>query len=470
MSTFASSVRDHSVELSLHLLDMLTADYPRRNFAVRLWSGDLWGNTIDPEFTFVLKHAGALRRMLVGANELTLGEAYLFDDFDVEGDLEAAFSFGDYLVQHELELTEKLHLAGLLLRLPHAHNHFDGEPLRLQLHGKLHSKDRDREAVTYHYDLSNDFYCLWLDQNMVYSCAYFKTGEEDLETAQVNKLDYLCRKLRLRAGDRLLDIGCGWGGLVLHAAKYFGVKALGVTLSHAQAELARARVREAGLTERCEIRICDYRDLEAYPPYDKIVSVGMFEHVGESRLPEYFDEVWKVLRPGGVFLNHGIAASPVFCRKGPSFIDKYVFPDSSLVPLATTVRLAESCGFEVRDVEGLREHYALTLRHWVHRLENRYQDAKCITNETVYRIWRLYMAGCAHAFAVGRVSVFQVLFSKPENGEAHLPLTRTDWYPDTPSPNPSTINRGPASISWTLRNQPSFNLFRMLPKGELVYS
>jgi cyclopropane-fatty-acyl-phospholipid synthase len=428
MSSLAHHIPDHSVEVSVHLLDALTADYPRRDFAVRFWSGDTWGDSTNPRFTFVLQHPGALRRMLIGANQVTLGEAYIFDDFDVEGDVEAAFEFGDYLIQHELELTEKLKLAGLLLRLPHSNHRLAIQPTGLHLQGKVHSKDRDRKAVGYHYNLSNDFYQLWLDQRMVYSCAYFEDGDEDLDTAQLHKLDYLCRKLRLQAGERLLDVGCGWGGLVMHAAQHFGVKALGVTLSKAQATLAQARIQQAGLSDRCEVRVCDYRDLEPSPPFDKIVSVGMFEHVGEAHLPEYFDHVWKLLRGGGVFLNHGIATSALFHRKGPSFIDKYVFPDGGLVPLGTTVRIAEACGFEVRDVESLREHYVRTLRHWVCRLESRYEDARRATSETVYRIWRLYMAGCAFAFAMGRVNLYQVLLSKPTNGNAHLPLTRADWY------------------------------------------
>lgn len=429
MSSLANSVRDYAVEISLQLLDSLTADYPHRDFAIRLWNGDTWGNTDNPRFTLVLKHAGTLRRLLLGASELTLGESYIYDDFDIEGNVEAAFNFGDYLVAHELELTERLRLAGLLFRLPHGdHHHHDDQRATLILHGKAHSKHRDREAVTYHYDLSNDFYELWLDRRMVYSCAYFERGDEDIDTAQVQKLDYICRKLRLRPGESLLDVGCGWGALVLYAAEHFGVRALGVTLSESQAELAKQRIWEAGLSERCEVRLCDYRDLDPSSPFDKIVSVGMFEHVGESRLQEYFQHVWKLLGTGGVFLNHGISVSATYSRKGPSFIDKYVFPDGGLVPLATTIRIAEACGFEVRDVESLREHYARTLRKWLSRLESRYEDARKIASETVYRIWRIYMSGCAHAFATGRVNIYQVLMSKPENGAALQPLTRKDWY------------------------------------------
>ncbi len=426
MSTLATSVHDHSVDISTQLLDAIAADYPGRDFAVRFWNGETWGDTRKPRFTFLLKHPGALRRMLLGANELTLGEAFIYDDFDVEGNLEAAFDFAEYLLAHELELTEKLRLAGLLLRLPHGARH--GDPLALHLVGSPHTKQRDRQAVTYHYNLSNDFFALWLDRRMVYSCAYFESGEEDIHQAQTNKLDYICRKLRLRAGERLLDVGCGWGGLILYAAKNFGVYTRGITLSEPQAQLARARIQEAGLEDRCQVEVRDYRDLDQPAGYDKIVSVGMFEHVGESRLPEYFEKAWKLLRAGGVFLNHGIAASATYRRRGPSFIDKYVFPDGGLVPLQTTIRAAESCGFEVRDVESLREHYARTLRHWAQRLETRCDDARRITSDTVYRVWRIYMAGCAHAFATGRVNLYQVLFSKPEHGNANLPLTRADWY------------------------------------------
>lgn len=426
MSTLAAPVHDHSVDLSIRLLETITAEYGPKDFAVRFWDGSVWGESRNARFTLLLKHPGALRRMLLSSSELALGEAYIYDDFDVEGDLESAFRFGDYLVAHELELSEKLRLTGLLLRLPS--NGHGSEAAAPHLHGRVHSRHRDREAVTYHYDLSNDFYRLWLDRQLVYSCAYFPHGEENIDAAQEQKLDYICRKLRLKPGERVLDVGCGWGALILHAARNYGARALGITLSARQAELARERIEHEGLGERCAVEVRDYRDLDAEDPFDKIVSVGMFEHVGEARLPGYFQKAWELLRAGGVFLNHGIAASSTFRRKGPSFMDRYVFPDAQLVPLTTTVGTAEATGFEVRDVESLREHYARTLRHWVRRLEGSCQEASRLTSETVYRIWRIYMAGSAHAFATGRLNVYQVLLSKPERGQSYLPPTRAEWY------------------------------------------
>jgi cyclopropane-fatty-acyl-phospholipid synthase len=294
--------------------------------------------------------------------------------------------------------------------------------------GSLHSRERDRQAISYHYDLPAEFYALWLDQRMVYSCAYFATPEEDLDSAQERKLDYICRKLRLCRGERLLDIGCGWGGLIMRAAAHYGVEAVGITLSAPQAELARQRLRESGLSDRCRVEVSDYRDIEHGQLYDKIVSVGMFEHVGEAFLPEYFNRAYELLRPGGVFLNHGIAYSATYHRRGPSFSERYVFPDGEMVPINTTIRAAELSGFEVRDIESLREHYELTLHHWVRRLEAHAEQARGISDDTTYRIWRLYMAGSAHGFRTGRLNVYQTLLVKPRQGGSGLPLTREDWY------------------------------------------
>lgn len=268
---------------------------------------------------------------------------------------------------------------------------------------------------------------------MVYSCAYFSRPDEDLDMAQQRKLDYLCRKLRLRPGDRLLDIGCGWGALLLHAVREYGVRGRGITLSRAQAEHAKERIRKEGLDGRCSVELCDYRDVAESDGFDKLVSVGMFEHVGRSRLAEYFRKAWKLLSPGGLFLNHGIAMNPLAqARKGPSFTDCYVFPDGDLLPISTTLQTAETAGFEVRDVESLREHYSLTLRHWVRRLEAHAAEAGRFTNEATCRIWRLYMAGSAHGFETGRLNVYQALLVKPDNGASGLPLTRSDWYGSSP--------------------------------------
>lgn len=418
------------VQVSVEGLEELLDDYPRPNFKVRLWDGSTWGSDPHPRFTLVLKHAGALREMFLRPSELTLGEAYIFDDFDVEGDIEAAFDLGDYLVSKDINLLSSLHLAGLLRKLPATPQPRTGrQPATLR--GSVHSKGRDCQAIGYHYDLPHEFFNLWLDQRMVYSCAYFKNKEEtDLDTAQHRKLDYICRKLRLRQGDCLLDIGCGWGALVIHAAAHYGVRAVGITLSLPQAEVARRRIQDSGLNDRCRVEVCDYRDFDSAQQYDKLVSVGMFEHVGEALLPEYFARAWQSLRPGGVFLNHGIALPTNHPENGPSFIDRYVFPDGELVPISASVGVAERSGFEVRDVESLREHYALTLHHWVRRLEAHAEEARRITDETTYRIWRLYMAASAHRFRLGQLNIYQVLLAKSLQGEGGMPLTRADWYRD----------------------------------------
>jgi cyclopropane-fatty-acyl-phospholipid synthase len=366
--------------------------------------------------------------MFFPPTEFSLGDAYIHGDFDVEGDFESAFSLGDYVNELRMGSAEWVRCAPKFLALPSDDRPSSGTSA-VRLTGRRHSLARDREAVRFHYELPDEFFSLWLDRRMVYSAAYFSDPGEDLDAAQERKLEYICRKLRLRHGERLLDIGCGWGSLVIYAAKTRGVTAVGITLSRTQAELAGRRIREEGLEGRCRAEILDYREVDDPSGYDKIASVGMIEHVGETCLEEYFFRAWRLLRPGGVFLNHGIASGAgSSTRRGPSFIDRYVFPDGDLLPIGTTLRVAERCGFEVRDVESLREHYVLTLRNWVRRLEDHYGRARQIVDEATFRTWRLYLSGSAYWFRAGRNNVYQALLVKPDEGRSGMPLTRADWY------------------------------------------
>lgn len=401
-----------------------------RDFAVRLWDGTTWGpdEGSQARVTVVLKHPGALRRALVPPSDLTAGEAYIFDDIDIEGDLEAIADVGERLAGSFSGMNGLFTAAAQALRLPTAGRR-KNDHRAPALSGRPHSRERDSAAIRYHYDVSNDFFKLWLDRHMIYSCAYFENPDDDLDVVQEQKLDYICRKLRLKPGERLLDIGYGWGGLVMWAASRYGADATGVTLSERQASFAREQIELAGLEDRCRVELVDYRDVDESRPFDKLVSVGMFEHVGKALLPTYFEKAWRLLAPKGVFLNHGISANALTkppSRKG--FSDVYVFPDGELVPISTTLQMAERAGFEIRDVESLREHYALTLRQWVRRLEAHADAARAATDDVTYRIWRLFMSLSAYNFDRNGIGVYQTLLAKPQNGSSDLPLTRRDWY------------------------------------------
>lgn len=430
MSATQAVQRDKAICLTLHLLNQLFSSNATQKVGVRLWDGTYWPDEAPRLATIVLKHPGALRAMFLSGTEVGLAEAYLYDDFGIEGDIEAVFGLAEAMAEMAASATWKLRIARDLLRLPASQKRQPGRRGRAKLMGKRHSIKRDRQAIAYHYDVSNDFYALWLDRCMVYSCAYFASPEDDLDMAQERKLDYLCRKLRLQPGQRVLDLGCGWGGLVMHAAQHYGVDATGITLSQPQADLASVLIAQAGLADRCRVKVQDYREVDEAGGYDALVSVGMFEHVGATLLPTYFARAWSLLKPGGIFLNHGIASRSIDkLRRGPSFSDTYVFPDGELVPINVTLRAAEEVGFEVRDVESLREHYALTLRHWVHRLEAHHDQALQFVDEPTYRVWRLFMSGSAHGFTSGRLNVYQALLVRPdEGGQSGLPLTRADWY------------------------------------------
>ncbi|MGA4841463.1 class I SAM-dependent methyltransferase [Streptomyces sp. G45] len=407
---------------------------------IRAWDGSEAGPPGAP--VLVVRHRRALRRLLWKPGELGLARAWVAGDLDVEGDLYAAL---DLLAEFIWDRGEDARSLTASLRDPEVRAAvrslvamaapFVPPPVpreEMRKPGRLHrhTKGSDRQAISHHYDVGNDFYELVLGPSMVYSCAYWESPRSTLEDAQRDKLDLIARKLGLRPGMRLLDVGCGWGSMAIHAAREYGVDVVGVTLSQEQAAYARKRVAQEGLTDRVEIRVQDYRDVRD-GPYDAISSIGMAEHVGAERYLEYAGDLYALLKPGGRLLNHQIGRRPLNDESAYSvdeFIDAYVFPDGELAPLGTTVGLLERAGFEVRDVESLREHYGLTLRRWVANLESDWPRAQRLTSPARARIWRLYMAASALAFEHNRIGVNQVLAVKtPERGESGLPLRTRDW-------------------------------------------
>lgn len=435
-----SARRDPQVDRAIDFLDRL---FPApRGFHVRLWDGTRLPGDAASGLTLAIQAPGALRRMFRLPLEVHLGEAYLRGDFDLEGNL---WEVGPAFAAARGAAASPRALLGLARawRALPGGRAAQVADARARLGARERSREWDREGIRYHYDAGNDFYALFLDRRMVYSCAYFRTSGDGLDAAQAAKLEHVCRKLRLRPGERLLDIGCGWGALVIHAAREHGVRALGVTLSERQAELARQRVREAGVEDRVRIELRDYRDL-GDASFDKVSSIGMFEHVGPERLAEYFAQVRRLLRPGGLFLNHGIGNRPApvlpplrraahraarrWLLGTGHFTRTYVFPSGGLVPVSQANLAAEAAGWEVRDVENLREHYGHTLRHWAQRLEARRDEAVRAAGERVFRVWRLYMGVASWQFASGELAVYQTLLEKPSGAPTVLPLTRDDLY------------------------------------------
>jgi cyclopropane-fatty-acyl-phospholipid synthase len=405
------------------IFSALFEGYEGPAFGIRLWDGWLWFSSDGerPVCTIVVENPQALRSLVDEPNEITLGEAFINGDLDIEGDFFSVFSIAEYIFNRprslRFQLLEKV--SGALFGLG-----------RLIKHGSQHSERRDRASISYHYDQPAAFYEPWLGRSLAYSCAYFRDASDALDVAQEQKFDLICRKLRLQPLERFLDIGCGWGSLMLHAASKHHVHAQGITISREQAEVAKHRIQHARLDRRCAVELRDYRTLEGIEPsFDKIASVGMFEHVGLKNLPQYFGTVRQILKPGGAFLNHGITRAYTSPVRKASFIDRYVFPDGQLVTLSQVLEAAESQGLEVRDVENLREHYVLTLRRWVDGLRRNSGALLQNVSEVTYRIWLLYMAGSAAAFRRGDIAVHQVLLSRPDRGQSKLPLTREDWYP-----------------------------------------
>ena len=400
-----------------------------------------------PTFTLVLRDPMLLRSLVTTRGPVLLADAYFRGQIDVEGDLYSALALKGHFEGLELPWRDKLAMLLDAWRLPSSTNSRAATAkagtllTRLaQRFSRQHTRHSDRQAIAFHYDVSNDFYALWLDTERVYSCAYFKTPEDTLDEAQRNKLEHVCRKLRLQPGERLLDIGCGWGALVCWAARHHGVRAHGVTLSQAQHDFAQQRIVDEGLQGLVTVELRDYRDLQGEAIYDKVSSVGMFEHVGLANMPTYLATVDRVLRPGGLFLNHGITHDEEGWNHtvATEFINRYVFPDGEFDCVSNIQLGMERAGFEIQDVEALRRHYALTLRHWVQRLEANRDAALCEVDEPTYRVWRLYMAACALEFEAGGTGIYQILASR-RGVETSLPLTRQDLYAAVPSPIPTTV-------------------------------
>lgn len=401
--------------------DQLFQGYAGPGFAVRLWDGTRWSSPGKPQIacTLVVKDPGALATLLASPNEIALGEAFIHERLDVEGDLFSAFAVAEHIFHRPSRLRYRVgqRLAAALFDLR-----------QFVKHGATNSPPRDRVSIARHYDQPVEFFRPWLGRTMAYSCAYFRDPDQLLDQAQDQKLEMICRKLRLKPGENFLDIGCGWGSLPLHAAQWHRVRAHGITLSREQAHTAQHRIRESGI-ESCSVELCDYRNLErAGRNYDKIASVGMFEHVGLRNLGAYFGIARRLLRPGGLMLNHGIARASTAAARRDSFINRYVFPDGRLVTLPQALDAAEQQGLEVRDVENLREHYELTLRRWVAGLRANAEPLLRLVPRTTFRTWLLYMAGSAAAFRRGDIAIYQVLLSRPARGACRLPLTREDWY------------------------------------------
>jgi cyclopropane-fatty-acyl-phospholipid synthase len=426
---------DAALRLTALAEDLLGSPLPVR---IRAWDGSESGPPGAP--VIVLRHRRALRRLLWKPGELGLARAWVAGELDVEGDLyEALDLLAGLLWERGADAKDAVHplrnpalraaarellsIAGWLPPPPPP-----PEELRHR-RGMVHTKRRDKKAISHHYDVGNDFYALVLGPSMVYSCAYWDEGFT-LEQAQHDKLDLVCRKLELKEGTRLLDVGCGWGSMAIHAAREYGVQVTGVTLSVEQAAYARKRIAEEGLTDRIEIRVQDYRDVKD-GPYDAISSIGMAEHVGSQLYREYADDLYALLEPGGRLLNHQIARRPEKDESAyhiDDFIDSYVFPDGELAPVGRTLSTLEEAGFEARDVEVLREHYALTLRQWVANLEKRWPEAVRMTSPGRARVWRLYMAASALSFERNRIGVNQILAVKPkEGGSSGVPLRPRSW-------------------------------------------
>jgi cyclopropane-fatty-acyl-phospholipid synthase len=432
-SALFNSSEDAQSDAALRILRQLLRSFPDAT------ASRLVGNSFNefeiaaPTFTLVIKDPIVLRQLVLGRSPLPLANAYINGLVEVEGNFFDAVGVKRYFENFNFTLAQRWELLRDAWRLPSRPRSIPYSPFDAQHAADFahqHSKHSDQAAIAFHYDVSNLFYKLWLDKEMVYSCAYFESEDDTLDQAQRNKLDHICRKLRLKPGERFLDVGCGWGAMVCWAARHYGVQAHGITLSQRQYEYAQARIQAEGLSDQVTVELRDYRDLIGENVYDKISSIGMFEHVGLANLPLYNATMSRVLRPGGLFLNHGITHDEEGWKKtvATQFINRYVFPDGELDMVSNVQHGMEQAGFEIQDVEALRPHYAMTLRRWVKRLEERREEALQYVSESAYRVWRLYMTACALEFEAGGTGIYQILVSKRGGSTLAVLLTRKDIY------------------------------------------
>jgi cyclopropane-fatty-acyl-phospholipid synthase len=377
---------------------------------LELWNGQRFdfGTNTAPEVTVRIPHVSALSYLLT-PSLANLGEAYVEGKIEVEGKIKEVIAVGNALAANSLKADGKFSRITRTFR---------------------HNKEKDAEAIRYHYDVSNDFYQLWLDRNMVYSCAYFENGDEDLAAAQLKKIDHILTKIQIRANHTLLDIGCGWGALILRAAQKFGAKCTGITLSENQYALAKERVAQAGLEDKIEIRLQDYRDIKGR--FDRITSVGMFEHVGLNNLPMYFSRIRSLLADDGIAMNHGITTTDINNGEAPygggEFIDKYVFPHGELPHIGLVLKTMQEGGLEVFDVENLRRHYAKTCGIWADNLEAHADEVRKAVGDRRFRIWRIYLAGSSYGFERDWISLYQVVCRKAGRSASTLPWSRDYIY------------------------------------------
>jgi cyclopropane-fatty-acyl-phospholipid synthase len=397
----------------------LRSALPERPFAVRLWDGSTLPPSNGAGPTFDVRSPDAFAHALLHPGQLGLGRAYVSGALDVD-DLDAALELLDEWKPPALDRRAQARLALAAARAFGIRRPPGAPGAELRLHGRRHTVERDAQAVRHHYDVSNDFFRLFLDESMTYSCAIFSRGAQSLEEAQEEKLELVCKKLALQPGQRVLDIGCGWGSFAIHAATRHGVEVVGVTLSEPQAELARERVAELDLADRVEIRVQDYRAIDD-PPFDAVASIGMVEHVGSSQIDVYARQVARLVKPGGRVLNHGIARLRIGEPEAGPFTQRYIFPDGAPLHLSRIQFALERAGLETHHVEDFRADYAETLRHWARRLDENLDEAIRMGGAERARVWRLYLRGARRGFETGFTSVYQVRCSKPGSKATSLP-------------------------------------------------